>query len=79
MDTHEEYTQELHDKISEEQEYFNNPKQKKEDLESGVVELGPLQDKPVTFYKTLEEALTHRNNVDNLPGTLDKNEEENPI
>ncbi len=79
LDTHEEYTQELHDKISEEQEYFNNLTKKKEDLESGVVELGPLQDKPVTFYKTLEEALTHRNNVDNLIQSItDKNEEENP-
>ena len=79
LDTHEEYTQELHDKISEEQEYFNNLTKKKKDLESGVVELGPLQDKPVTFYKTLEEALTHRNNVDNLIQSItDKNEEENP-
>ena len=79
LDTHEEYTQELHDKISEEQEYFNNLTKKKEDLESGVVELGPLQEKPVTFYKTLEEALTHRNNVDNLIQSItDKNEEENP-
>ncbi len=79
LDTHEEYTQELHDKISEEQEYFNNLTKKKEDLESGVVELGPLQDKPITFYKTLEEALTHRNNVDNLIQSItDKNEEENP-
>jgi DNA repair exonuclease SbcCD ATPase subunit len=79
LETHEEYTQELHDKISEEQEYFNNLTKKKEDLESGVVELGPLQDKPVTFYKTLEEALTHRNNVDNLIQSItDKNEEENP-
>ena len=79
LDTHEEYTQELHDKISEEQEYFDNLTKKKEDLESGVVELGPLQDKPVTFYKTLEEALTHRNNVDNLIQSItDKNEEENP-
>ena len=79
LDTHEEYTQELNDKISEEQEYFNNLTKKKEELESGVVELGPLQDKPITFYKTLEEALTHRNNVDNLIQSItDKNEEENP-
>ncbi len=79
LDTHEEYTQELHDKINEEQEYYNNLLVKKDDLETGVVDLGPLQDKPTTFYKTLEEALTHRNNVDNLIQSIkDKNEEENP-
>ena len=38
-----------------------------------------MPDKPATFYKTLEEALTHRNNVDNLIQSIkDKNDEENP-
>ena len=79
MDTHEEYTQELNDKISEEQELIKNLTKMNEEIVSGDVEIGPLQDKPVTFYKTLEEALTHRNNVDNLIQSItDKNEEENP-
>jgi len=79
LETHEEYTEELNEKITEEQEYYNGLVVKKEDLESGVLELGPLPDKPATFYKTLEEALTHRNNVDNLIQSIqDKNNEDNP-
>ena len=79
LETHEEYTQELNDKIAEEQEYYNGLVTKKEDLESGVLELGPLPERPTTFYKTLEEALTHRNNVDNLIQSIqDKNSEDNP-
>ena len=41
--------------------------------------LGPVQNRPQTFYKTLEEALTHRNNVDNLiQSVTDKNDDINP-
>ena len=79
LETHEEYTAELVEKISEEKEYYDGLIIKKEDLNDGIVTLGPLPDKPVTFYKTLEEALTHRNNVDNLIQSIkDKNDEENP-
>ena len=79
LETHEEYTAELVEKISEEKEYYDGLIIKKDDLNDGIVTLGPLPDKPVTFYKTLEEALTHRNNVDNLIQSIkDKNDEENP-
>ena len=79
LETHEEYTAELVEKISEEKEYYDGLIIKKNDLNDGIVTLGPLPDKPATFYKTLEEALTHRNNVDNLIQSIkDKNDEENP-
>ena len=78
LETHEEYTAELVEKIDEEKEYYDGLI-KKDELNEGIVTLGPLPDKPTTFYKTLEEALTHRNNVDNLIQSIkDKNEEENP-
>ncbi len=79
LETHEEYTAELIEKISEEKDYYDDLVTKKDDLNDGIVTLGPLPDKPTTFYKTLEEALTHRNNVDNLIQSIkDKNNEENP-
>ncbi len=79
LETHEEYTAELVEKISEEKDYYDGLVTKKDDLNDGIVTLGPLPDKPTTFYKTLEEALTHRNNVDNLIQSIkDKNNEENP-
>ena len=79
LETHEEYTAELVEKISEEKEYYDGLIIKKDELNDGIVTLGPLPDKPATFYKTLEEALTHRNNVDNLIQSIkDKNDEENP-
>ena len=79
LDTHEEYTQELKDKIAEEKEYFNNLTIKESDLKDGIETLGPIQERPSTFYKTLEEALTHRNNVDNLIDSIStKHSEDNP-
>ena len=79
LDTHEAYTKELQVKIAEEKEYFNGLTIKENDLKDGIDTLGPIQDRPSTFYKTLEEALTHRNNVDNLIDSIStKHSEENP-
>ena len=79
LDTHEAYTKELQVKIAEEKEYFNGLTIKENDLKDGIDTLGPIQDRPGTFYKTLEEALTHRNNVDNLIDSIStKHSEENP-
>ena len=79
LDTHEAYTKELQNKITEEKEYFNNLTIKESDLKDGMDMLGPVQERPSTFYKTLEEALTHRNNVDNLIDSIStKHSEENP-
>jgi DNA repair exonuclease SbcCD ATPase subunit len=79
LDTHEEYTADLNTEITEERTYNDTLTTKEKDLKNGVELLGPVQDRPKTFYKTLEEALTHRNNVDNLIQSItEKNDEENP-
>ena len=79
LDTHEEYTTDLNTEITEEKTYNDSLLTKETDLKTGVEMLGPVQDRPKTFYKTLEEALTHRNNVDNLIQSIeDKDNEENP-
>ncbi len=79
LDTHEEYTADLNTEITEERTYNDTLITKEKDLKNGVEMLGPVQDRPKTFYKTLEEALTHRNNVDNLIQSItDKHDEENP-
>ena len=79
LDTHEAYTKELQVKITEEKEYFNGLTIKETDLKDGINILGPVQERPSTFYKTLEEALTHRNNVENLIDSIStKHSEENP-
>ena len=79
LDTHEEYTADLNTEITEERTYNDSLISKEKELKTGVEMLGPVQDRPKTFYKTLEEALTHRNNVDNLIQSItDKDKEENP-
>ena len=79
LDTHEEYTADLNTEITEERTYNDSLISKEKELKTGVEMLGPVQDRPKTFYKTLEEALTHRNNVDNLIQSItDKDKEDNP-
>jgi len=79
LDTHEEYTADLNTEITEEKTYYDTLVTKEKELKTGVEMLGPVQERPKTFYRTLEEALTHRNNVDNLIQSItDKSNEENP-
>jgi len=79
LDTHEEYTADLSTEITEEKTYNDSLLTKETDLKNGVELLGPVKNRPQTFYKTLEEALTHRNNVDNLIQSItEKNDEVNP-
>jgi|TARA_R110001592_G_scaffold72964_4_gene222975 DNA repair exonuclease SbcCD ATPase subunit len=79
LDTHEVYTVDLNTEITEERTYNDSLITKETELKTGVEMLGPVQDRPQTFYKTLEEALTHRNNVDNLiQSVTDKNDDINP-
>ena len=79
LDTHEVYTVDLNTEITEERTYNNSLLTKETELKTGVEMLGPVQNRPQTFYKTLEEALTHRNNVDNLiQSVTDKNNDINP-
>ena len=71
LETHEEYTEELQEKITTEKEYYD-------DLElqllktCGVIdELGDILEDPEVYYSTLEEALEHKHNVETMQTNLE--------
>jgi len=79
LDTHEHYTLELEDSIAKEQDYFEDLEQRNKDIEIGLDDFGVLPDMPVTSYTTLEEALSHKHNVETFTNQLkEKAGEENP-
>lgn len=78
LSTHEEYTQELRDKITEEAAYSTEREAKIADLESAIdsIDIPEVVD---TFYETAEGAYTHRTNLENLANSfVEKSAEENP-
>ena len=78
LSTHEEYTQELRDKIAEEAAYSTEREAKIADLESAIdsIDIPEVVD---TFYETAEGAYTHRTNLENLANSfVEKSAEENP-
>jgi len=78
LSTHEEYTQELRDKIAEETEYSTEREAKIAELEAAIdgIDIPEIVD---TFYETAEGAYTHRTNLENLASSFaEKSEEENP-
>ena len=79
LDTHEEYTKELEEKIVAEEGYNNELLERNNDLETALTEFDDLPDMPDTVYNTLEEALSHKHNLDTMHTQLEeKAEEENP-
>jgi len=79
LDTHEEYTKELEEKIVAEEDYNNELIDRNTDLESALTEFNNLPDMPNTVYNTLEEALSHKHNLDTMHTQLqEKAQEENP-
>ena len=79
MDTHEEYTEELKEKIDTEQEYYNEIFSRSQQLDEDLVEFDNLQDEPTVYYSKLEEALQHKHNVETMTEQLqEKALEENP-
>tara|TARA_B100001093_G_C26844561_1_gene1022135 strand:+ start:891 stop:2657 length:1767 start_codon:yes stop_codon:yes gene_type:complete len=79
LDTHEEYTKELEEKIVAEEDYNNELIDRNTDLESALTEFNDLPDMPNTVYNTLEEALSHKHNLDTMHTQLqEKAQEENP-
>ena len=78
LTTHEEYTQELRDKIAEETEYSTEREAKITELESAIEGL-VIPEIIDTFYETAEGAYTHRTNLENLANSYaEKSAEENP-
>ncbi len=79
LDTHEEYTEELKEKIDTEQEYYNDIFSRSQQLDEDLVEFDNLQDEPTVYYSKLEEALQHKHNVETMTEQLqEKALEENP-
>jgi DNA repair exonuclease SbcCD ATPase subunit len=79
LDTHEAYTQELRDKIAEEEEYFANLISKDEEIDSEQTKMGAVGTVEDTFYPKVEDALEHRHNLETLKTQLEeKAEEVNP-
>ena len=77
--THEEYTEELKEKIDTEQEYYNEIFSRSQQLDEDLVEFDNLQDEPTVYYSKLEEALQHKHNVETMTEQLqEKALEENP-
>ena len=79
LDTHEEYTEELKEKIDTEQEYYNEIFSRSQQLDEDLDEFDNLQDEPTVYYSKLEEALQHKHNVETMTEQLqEKALEENP-
>ena len=79
LDTHEAYTQELHDKIAEEEKYFTGLEERNNDIQSGLDDFSDMQEEPQVFYSTLEQALQHKHNVETMRTQLEEKAlDENP-
>ena len=78
LETHEEYTVELGDKILAEQEYYDELKTKVETL-TEQKESFDLPEEPKVHYSSLEDALQHKHNLETITAQLqEKALEENP-
>ena len=79
LDTHEEYTKELEDKLAEEVKYKEELEQRITDLDLALTEVGAVPGIEDTFYNDLEGALEHKHNLETLESQLkEKAEEINP-
>tara|TARA_B100001057_G_scaffold497128_1_gene600449 strand:+ start:222 stop:1988 length:1767 start_codon:yes stop_codon:yes gene_type:complete len=79
LDTHEEYTEELKEKINTEEEYYNEIFERSNKLDTDLSEYADLQQEPEVYYTKLEEALQHKHNVETMTDQLqEKALEENP-
>jgi DNA repair exonuclease SbcCD ATPase subunit len=79
LDTHEEYTEELKDKIEAEQTYYNDLYERVQELEQNLTDYDDLPAEPNTSYSNIEDALQHKHNVDTMMSQLEeKAQEENP-
>ena len=78
LETHEEYTNELQDKINAEQIYYDELLVKVKDLKDNLEPFSIL-DEPQVNYTSLEDALSHKHNLETLTSQLqEKALEENP-
>jgi DNA repair exonuclease SbcCD ATPase subunit len=72
LDTHEEYTNGLVKDIDEETVYNQELLTRQSEVGEAVTSVGELPDEADTFYNTLEDALSHKHNLDTLKTNLDE-------
>ena len=78
LTTHEEYTQDLRDKIADETVYSKEREAKISELENAIVQIS-IPEILDTFYETIEGAYTHRTNLENLAESFsEKSTDTNP-
>ena len=79
LETHEEYTEELQEKITAEKEYYDDLELQLLKTCGAIDELGEIPETPTTQYSRLEDALQHKHNFETLKEQLElKAQEENP-
>jgi len=72
LDTHEAYTQELREKIVEEEDYNAGLKKRDKEIQDEQDALGVIGETVETFYSKLEDALEHRHNLETLKNQLEE-------
>jgi len=70
LDTHEEYTKDLQNKLAKEEEHFKELDEGITKLTQQIDEVGDIAEKPEVFYSTKEEAIAHQNNLNNIAQQL---------
>ena len=69
----------MRDKITEEEEYYDELTATQSDIEDQISEIGEVGNSVETFYSKLEDALEHRHNLETLKGQRqEKQDEVNP-
>ena len=71
LETHEEYTEELQEKITAEKEYYDDLELQLLKTCGAIDELGDIPTVPEVYYTTLEEALEHKHNVETMQTNLE--------
>ena len=78
LDTHEQYTKDLEEKITEENAYYNQKAEEISEL-GEAAEFIVVPETTTTFYETIEQAYEHKHNLESLAEQIiEKQTEENP-
>lgn len=78
LETHEKYTEELREKIATEEDYYQTLVDKITKLDEQINAI-VIADMPTTSYKSKDDALQHKHNLDSLRESLvEKTQEQNP-
>ena len=79
LETHEEYTEEVKEKITAEELYLENLVNDHTEATNKITEIGNIQDTPAVEYSKMEDALQHKHNLKTMTLQLEeKVGEENP-